>query len=335
MIQKSFILFFTALISFLSAHAEPVAKDVAGSRDHPMLKRIDGSVILRYKQKSFDEFVIPLERVVFNYGAQKIDDFKRLKVEGARTTAFYRLPPDAAALEAVRAYEVDLREKGFEVVFSGSGEELDNGYGRFVKNVYSSETDYDRQKYTMASAEDYRYIAMKKARPEGDVYVTVFATATPSSWKDDVLAAGQVITRVDVIETKPLENRLIKVTAAEMEQQISTTGRVALYGIFFDFNKTDLKPESEPSLQEIAKLLAQSSAMKVLVVGHTDAVGSFEFNKDLSERRAKAVVETLVGRFNVAKDRLLPFGASFASPIAPNTSEDGKAKNRRVELVSY
>ena len=333
MIRKASCLVLALLFAgSLQAQAQ---KDVPGSKDHPLLKRIDGSVILRYRQKNFDEFTVPLERVVFNYGEQKFNDFKRLKVEGVRTTAFYRLPADTSTLEAVRSYEADLKEKGFEVLFTGSKEELDNGYGRFVGQIYSSETDYQKQKYTMASADDYRYIAMKKARAEGDVYVTVFAAATPSNWKDDVLATGQVLARVDVIETKPMDSRMVKVTATEMEQQISATGRVALYGIYFDFNKTDLKPESEPALQEISKLLSQSAGMRVLVVGHTDAVGGFEFNKDLSERRARAVVDALTSKFGVSKERLLPFGASFAAPIAPNTSEDGKAKNRRVELVSY
>jgi OmpA-OmpF porin, OOP family len=318
-----------------SVFAQPAAQDIPGAKDHPLLKRFEGSIILRHNTKNFDEFTIPLEKVVFDYDAQQFKDFKRLKVEGSRTTNFYCLPPNASTLEAIKNYELDLREKGFEVLFSGSKEELDNGYGRFVKQVYTSETDYDRQTYTMAGATDYRYIALKKASPQGDTYVAVFSAATTSSWKDSTLAAGQVLVRVDVIATKPLDNRMVKVTAAEMAQQLSTTGRIALYGIYFDFNKTEIKPESEQTLEEIAKLLRQSVAMRVIVVGHTDAVGTFEFNKDLSERRARAVAEALASRYAIAKSRLLSFGASFAAPIASNESEDGRAKNRRVELVSY
>jgi len=310
-------------------------KDITGSKDHPLLKRFEGSVILRYKQKNFDEFTIALERVVFDYGAQKFTDWKRAKVEGIRTTAFYRMPRDASNLEAIKNYENDLKEKGFEVMFSGSNKELDNGYGRFVGQVYTTEVDYDKQKYVMASADDYRYITLKKSRPEGDVYVTVFAAATPSNWKDDVLQTGQVLARVDLIETKPIENRMVKVTAAEMAQQIASSGRVALYGIYFDFNKTDIKPESDQTLEEIAKLLQQSPVMRSVVVGHTDAVGNFDFNKDLSKRRANAVVNALSERFGVDKTRLLPFGASFAAPLATNETEEGRAKNRRVELVKY
>lgn len=324
-----------ALIFVAPAFAEPITKDVPGSKDHPLLKRFDGSIIVRYSHKNYDEFTIALERVTFNYDEQKFNEFKKLKVEGARTTGFYRMPPNASTLEAIKNYELDLKEKGFEVLFSGSDKELDNGYGRFVKQVYTSETDYQKQNYTMASADDYRYIAMKKASDQGDVYVTVFAAATPSNWKDEVLASGQVLARVDVIETKPLGNRMVKITADEMAQQISTTGRVALYGIYFDFNKTDIKPESDQTLEEIAKLLQEKKIPHVVVVGHTDAVGNFEFNKDLSERRAKAVVDALATKFKIARDRMLAFGASFAAPIASNETEEGRAKNRRVELVGY
>jgi outer membrane protein OmpA-like peptidoglycan-associated protein len=73
--------------------------------------------------------------------------------------------------------------------------------------------------------------------------------------------------------------------------------------------------------------------MKLLVVGHTDNVGTFAFNTDLSQRRAVAVVNALASRFGVARNRLTPFGVSFAAPVASNRTEEGRAKNRRVELV--
>jgi outer membrane protein OmpA-like peptidoglycan-associated protein len=132
-----------------------------------------------------------------------------------------------------------------------------------------------------------------------------------------------------------MNNRLVVVKADEMQQQIDKSGRVALYGILFDFNKTELKPESDATLDQIGKLLAADAALKLLVVGHTDNAGAFEFNRDLSNRRAAAVVDVLVKRFKISNERLFPFGCSFASPAAPNTTEEGRAKNRRVELVKW
>jgi outer membrane protein OmpA-like peptidoglycan-associated protein len=157
------------------------------------------------------------------------------------------------------------------------------------------------------------------------------------SWKapEKGIEKGTVIARVDVIETKGMQTRMVTVKADEMEKQINTSGRVALYGILFDFNKATLKPESDSTLEEVKKLMQEDPALKLLVVGHTDNVGGFEPNRDLSNKRAAAVVEALSSRYGVSPQRLFPFGCSFASPSAPNTTDDGRAKNRRVELVRW
>jgi len=126
---------------------------------------------------------------------------------------------------------------------------------------------------------------------------------------------------------------MVVVSSDEMSKAIAATGRVALYGILFDFNKADLKPESKPALAEIAKLLTQEPGLKLHVVGHTDNVGGFEFNLGLSKRRADAVVAALTREYGIAASRLTPNGVASLAPVAVNTTEEGRAKNRRVELV--
>lgn len=322
-------------------------RDKEGAKDHPLLKRIEGSIILHYATKKFDSHQVALGPVIFDYGEQKTKEWKKIEAEGARTTLFYREPADASTLECLRSYQADLKEKGFEVLFEGTSngkpqEEantLDNGYGRFVAAVYQTEKDYGLQEYTLPGADDFRYTALKKTGEggAGDVYVTIFAAAVTDSWKDPEkgILGGTVVARVDVIETKALENRMVMVKADEMEKQITTTGRVALYGIYFDTNKATLKLESDTTLAEVQKLMTQDATIKLLIVGHTDNVGEFEFNRDLSNRRAAAVVEALTSRYGISSQRLFPFGCSFASPAAPNASEDGRSKNRRVELVKW
>lgn len=351
--MKSFTQTLVAVFSFAVfgssfAQVEPqYQKDTPGSKDHPMLKRMEGSVILRHTTKKFDSFIIPLERIVFDYGTQKFKDWKKITAEGARTTLFYREPKDASTLECLRAYQEDLKEKGFEILFEGfsggtSGSDnntLDNGYGRFLSQAYQSENDYGIQQYTLPGCDDFRFTALKKPgeNGSGDVYVTVFAGAVTDSWKapEKGIDKGTVVARVDVIETKGMQSRMVTVKADEMEKQINTTGRVALYGIFFDFNKATLKPESDSTLEEVKKLMQEDPTLKLLVVGHTDNVGEFELNRDLSNKRAAAVVQALSSRFGVSPQRLFPFGCSFASPAAPNTTDEGRAKNRRVELVRW
>ncbi len=114
---------------------------------------------------------------------------------------------------------------------------------------------------------------------------------------------------------------------------IRTTGHAAVYGIYFDTGKSELKPESDAALAEIAKLLKQDASLKVHVVGHTDDVGALDSNMKLSQDRAAAVIASLSGKRGIAAARLKAYGVGPLAPVASNDSEDGRAKNRRVELV--
>jgi len=118
-----------------------------------------------------------------------------------------------------------------------------------------------------------------------------------------------------------------------MADGISSTGHVAIYGIYFDFNKSDVKPESDPALQEINKLLSNNPNLKVFIVGHTDNVGGVDYNMKLSQTRADAVVKALTTKYKVNPQRLKAYGVGQLAPVAPNKTEEGRAKNRRVELV--
>ena len=103
--------------------------------------------------------------------------------------------------------------------------------------------------------------------------------------------------------------------------------------MFFDTGNDQLTAESAPALGEIAKALIALPELKLYVVGHTDNVGSIASNQDLSNRRAKSVAANLVKDYGVASDRLVPIGVGLAAPVTSNKTEEGKALNRRVELV--
>lgn len=128
---------------------------------------------------------------------------------------------------------------------------------------------------------------------------------------------------------------LVTVDAGAMKKAIAETGRVALYGLFFDTGRAEVKSDSRPALDEIAKLLKSDPTLRVLVVGHTDTVGSLQGNQDLSLRRAHSVVDALVKGHGIDAGRLQAVGVGFAAPVATNRNEQGRAKNRRVELVEY
>ena len=114
---------------------------------------------------------------------------------------------------------------------------------------------------------------------------------------------------------------------------IDATGRIALYGIHFDTDKTEIKPASKETLAQIAKLLTDQGELELVVVGHTDNQGKLDYNMDLSKRRAEAVKRALVADYGIEAGRLAAWGVGYLAPVASNRAEDGRARNRRVELV--
>lgn len=141
-----------------------------------------------------------------------------------------------------------------------------------------------------------------------------------------------IVGKLCIIEKQAMEQEIVA-DANFMAEGINTTGHVAVYGIYFDFNKADIKPESEPAFKEITKLLQQNPKLKLYVVGHTDNVGGFDYNMKLSQQRAEAVVRELATKYKILPDRLKAVGVGPLAPVASNDTEEGKAKNRRVELV--
>jgi outer membrane protein OmpA-like peptidoglycan-associated protein len=134
-----------------------------------------------------------------------------------------------------------------------------------------------------------------------------------------------------VVETQLTQD--VVANAAALSSGIAGSGHTVVTGILFDTGKADVKPESAPALVEVAKMLRENAALKVYVVGHTDNVGGLAANLDLSKRRAAAVVQALTTQYGVAAARLQSFGAGPYAPVASNHAEEGRALNRRVELV--
>jgi OmpA-OmpF porin, OOP family len=135
-----------------------------------------------------------------------------------------------------------------------------------------------------------------------------------------------------IVERKAMAQD-IEANAAVFADGLKTTGHVAVYGILFDTGKADIKPESAQAIGEIAKLLKGDAALRLHVVGHTDSVGSVDSNLKLSEARAEAVLQALAKEHGIAAGRLRAFGNGPFAPVASNDAEEGRAKNRRVELV--
>jgi OOP family OmpA-OmpF porin len=135
-----------------------------------------------------------------------------------------------------------------------------------------------------------------------------------------------------IVEKEAMAQEVVA-DAKSLMSDIQAKGSASVYGIYFDFDKADIKPESEPAIKEIAKLLQENKGLKLYVVGHTDNVGTLDYNLKLSKARADAVVKELTTKHKISPDRLRAFGVASLAPVASNKTEEGRAKNRRVELV--
>ncbi|GAB4112626.1 MAG: hypothetical protein Kow00103_02460 [Candidatus Caldatribacteriota bacterium] len=118
----------------------------------------------------------------------------------------------------------------------------------------------------------------------------------------------------------------------QMAKELLEYGRVILYGINFDYDSDVIRDESKPTLDKIVAMLKSMPDMQLIIEGHTDSDGTTEYNQILSEKRAESVKSYLVSA-GISSSRLFTKGYGESMPIAPNTTDIGKAQNRRVELV--
>jgi outer membrane protein OmpA-like peptidoglycan-associated protein len=325
--------------------------DQPGSRDHSLLGRFEGSLIVMYERQGFGEFTVPLAPLqpvsgkTDTHNNRAFEPTQKKLLEGPYTRLVYLVPAGRSPLEVVRNYQQDIQSKGGRVLFECKAQECggdasrgsEGGGGSMSLAMYLYPEDrikdrpFSNANCAVASRiADQRYLVAEI--PSSAAHVSVLAYSLKAGTYCEALN-GRTIAVVDVVEGKAREQKIVFVKADDMAQQISKVGSVALYGIYFDVNKAEIKQESEPTLEQIARLLRSSSGLKLLVVGHTDSQGSFPTNMELSQRRASSVVEALVSRFRVDRNRLSPVGVSSASPVASNKTEEGRALNRRVQLV--
>jgi outer membrane protein OmpA-like peptidoglycan-associated protein len=297
------------------------APDVRGSADVPWVGRYEGSHIILFQDVAFDagEF---LTRSPSSGSARNPADLTIL--EGRRTRIVYEAPAGRSSLEILRNFQQRLESAGFEPLYAcevdeckpSAGQLVTLAFGRDINGSLSFSAGYFRAP---------RYAVYRLKTPEADRMVAIYAGESPMSGARVVVQAAESA----AMDT----DKVVVPSAAELWDKISTTGRVALYGIYFDTGDATIKAESMPTIKQIVKLMKSDPALSLVVVGHTDSQGDFTANVRCSERRALAVVSALVKQGQFAPARLTAFGAGMSAPAAPNTDDEGRARNRRVELV--
>lgn len=279
------------------------------SKDHKLFARYPGAQLRKHEVVDYEMITLPAAP-----GAQ---NEAPLSLTGDLSRHFYIIA-DTSTLKIYENYKQALSSAGFTTLsqceLNACGEEREAQKLGDKISVERAVYNYYRKPY---------YVVAKKVLDDREVYVALFIGAYDSD-----TAVQQVI-----VETEALVTDLIKVDADSLKQQIDSTGKALIYGIFFDTGKAAVKPESAETLEAIATLLKRNPSLLLYVVGHTDDTGTRDSNQTLSQQRAAAVVESLTKEYGIAANRLLAQGVGPYAPAASNDSETGRQKNRRVELV--
>lgn len=296
MFRNSCFAFVVMLLAPLLAHAQ----------DHPLLTRYPGSRVESNTSKEFAQY-----KLVTAFD-QKTNTFSGPTLEGRVTRLIYGNPAQRSPLEIFRNYESALAQAGMERLFQCGSEQCGPTFSTSAWNRYNGVMAF--------SGKDSHYLAGKIKTANSEAFVA--------------LMVGKQRTQIDIVERKAMDAGLVVVNAEALAAGLAREGKVSIYGIYFDTGKAELKPESKPALDEIALLLRQKPELKLHVVGHTDNTGTFATNLQLSKDRAAAVVAALTNEYAIALHRLAAHGVGPLAPAATNANEDGRSKNRRVELVA-
>src|SRR6476469_2395200 len=235
---------------------------------------------------------------------------------GSRITrSAYRTNPGPSILEVSRNFETQLAKAGFETLLACDTDACGG-------IPFSEAIDALPIPQMWVDGFNYRYFAGRRVDGGRETYASLIVSEN----NRDIYA------QLVVAELGAIENKMVD--AAAMAKGLGEAGHIALYGIYFDTDKAVVKPESRPTLEQIAKLLAGQPQLNVFIVGHTDNQGAYDYNLDLSRRRAEAVAAELVKSFRIAQARLRTAGVGFLAPVGSNGNDAGRALNRRVELVA-
>ncbi len=268
-------------------------------------------MIVLFERRDFDVVRFPLAN-------ERSRVTKLGEASGETWRIDYRLPPDSGPAKAVKVYRRRLEKMGFELLYRCDRQ----GYGFYRYLI--GETGEPKS----GRAVDEVHCRVMRGELEGRP--TVVAVHGYGLGRRE---PREPHLRLNLVSEAALDETLEVVTAERMAEEMGVNGRVAPYGILFDHDSDRLKAESREAIAEIARFLEASPAVRVHVMGHTDNTGTYDYNLELSKRRAASVVRALVEDYGIAAERLKPVGVGPVAPVASNAGEEGRSKNRRAELV--
>jgi outer membrane protein OmpA-like peptidoglycan-associated protein len=278
----------------------------AAAGDHPLVSRYPDSKLAKNEVSEYEIYQLVVGVDV------KDMTFKGQKVEGKLTRIVYTNPTDRSTLEIFRNYLDAMRRAGADILYQCEINACGKAPMRSAWNRFNG-------LFTAADG-DPRYFAARLTNGNVEAYVAVMV--------------GKLRTQLDVVEVKGMELGLVAVDPNTLARDIERAGSARIYGIFFDVDKADIRPESKPALDAIAAVLRAQPTLSIFVVGHSDSSGALDHNLELSAARARAVAAALATDYGIAAERLQAQGVGPLAPVASNTTDAGRQLNRRVELVA-
>lgn len=305
-----------------------MAQDIDGVIEHPMIERYPGQVIAWQHIENHQPYRVAVGPVT---GYRTITDW--IETEGRVTRTFYKYEgADRTFSEVYRNYLDALKAEDFTILGEGLSADRKGtaiGSGQWMEVTFrANPVTRPGEVGTMfsgtSSSGGAGVVVAMKERAAGTAYVVVYVEQHSNNY---------IGTLIDIVEVEAAEIGLVVVDAEAMGSDIDEYGRVVLDGILFDFDKATLRSESKAALDAIAEYLKANPDKRFYVVGHTDTKGTFAYNSKLSSDRALAVADALKNDYDIASDRLEPHGVGPLVPVFSNSSDTGREKNRRVELV--
>ena len=312
------------MVSFIMvsvSHAQ-VTADIKGSKDNPLISRMDGAFIAFEKTVKWDNYILPVSKIIKVEGQNAWE--KRLKLAGEVNRLQYTISKDNNASYVYANYMKALKEANWELLFSGNGEEeLGNSSYEWQYTMFQEglkQGDKFGNEYDFRGG-NYAYITAKYEEADTSFYAMIYIVE-----KDDFTLITQ-----DIIKVKNPDTGMV--TAKMLKEKIDHKGHLALDGIYFETGKATITGKSKAALKNIASFLNANKEKKFFIVGHTDNTGNFASNMTLSENRAKAVMQALINDYGVDAAQLQAYGVAGLCPVTSNATDEGKSRNRRVEIV--
>ncbi|MBZ9610598.1 OmpA family protein [Rheinheimera maricola] len=293
--------------------------DSAKGGDHPLISRYAGAKLTHRTDTEYTEVRLPTGI------ADNNKQVPHLTLAGKSSLLHYEARKDQSTLQVFRNYQQALQDAGFTILFScehqACGEEQ-------RKLLWQGSPDWNRFKSYLSNSndkdDDYRMLTAYNTVNEQDIYLSIYVLKSNGSTHVDIAH--------DIVELSSMQTNRVSIDNAYLQNELSRSGKVVLHGLHFATDSASLLAESDTALAVITDYLKTHPGQQFYVVGHTDNSGSHSHNMQLSKARANSILQALVKQ-GISMERLLAEGVGAMSPQQHNGSTDGKAANRRVELV--